>query len=506
MGVNAYVLFGWKSTFYQHRMVAKLKEDEIVDDVGGYVAHEKFYNYLKEQNDFEYDVLHHEAELHSHLEEYPRDPDHLEDLEERYGTPTLQPFAFRLEGNDRYVDKSLNLYRDVKDKQHRVQQCFDFFLDVFENLEPDMLLTYTVASGINLTAHQLVKEHGGKSILWRETNVSDKYDLIVNNVEWEFDRINKRFRELQHGDARVEMFPDALEQARVYLEDFRSSTDQIGSVPDALKPSLDSVGSTAAAPYRALRYFVYYHFDIGEDIYLHDDWRRDPLHRRVLSELKHSYRLQRIRRTNFFDEPRLESDRFIYFPLHLQPEASTLLYGRPFLDQIALVQQIGQSLPLNHRLYVKEHPHMNGFRDIDYLKRLKKIDAVKLIHPDVSSRELIDHSDMVATITGTTGLEALLLEKPVITFGHASYNIVPLVYRGSNLCELDEKLYDGVSNYEHDERVLIRYLTAIFEEGFSLPGGPGSTFTGSKDTADDVAEAILGHVRPHLEDGPSAEW
>ena len=44
-----------------------------------------------------------------------------------------------------------------------------------------------------------------------------------------------------------------------------------------------------------------------------------------------------------------------------------------YLNQIALIENISKSIPINTTLLVKEHKGMLGHRDLGYYKELKKI-------------------------------------------------------------------------------------------------------------------------------------
>ena len=122
-------------------------------------------------------------------------------------------------------------------------------------------------------------------------------------------------------------------------------------------------------------------------------------------------------------------DRYVYFPLHYQPEASTLVRGVYYLDQVALIENITKSLPIGYKLYVKIHPSSKGKHHLSFYKKIASIFSVKLVPSDYNSWDLIENSSAVAVVTGTTGWEALQLGKPVITFGECFYNSLSFVYK-----------------------------------------------------------------------------
>src|SRR5690606_12929500 len=64
---------------------------------------------------------------------------------------------------------------------------------------------------------------------------------------------------------------------------------------------------------------------------------------------------------DLFEKP-VPGERYVLFPIHFQPEASTLVRGPYYLDQASLIEDIAKSLPVGYRLYVKEHMANRGRR------------------------------------------------------------------------------------------------------------------------------------------------
>jgi Capsule polysaccharide biosynthesis protein len=142
--------------------------------------------------------------------------------------------------------------------------------------------------------------------------------------------------------------------------------------------------------------------------------------------------------------------RYLYYPLHFQPERSSCPEGSVFADQQLLIQLIADRLPPDTWLYVKEHPSQfmmtrgalgrppHFYEDISHHPR------VVLVDDSFSSRQLIDHSLAVVTLTGTAGLEALLRGKPALIFGYAWYRHFPGVYALEDETGLDQALAEIV--------------------------------------------------------------
>ncbi|MDE2001606.1 MAG: hypothetical protein KGI60_03540 [Patescibacteria group bacterium] len=166
---------------------------------------------------------------------------------------------------------------------------------------------------------------------------------------------------------------------------------------------------------------------------------------------------------DLYDNPDLKED-FAYFPLHFEPEFTTLLYAPFYTNQINLLWQISKSLPVHFKIYVKEHPSMLEYRPTAYYKELKKIPNLKLVHHKTKSFDLITNSKINFVITGTTGMESALLKKPTISFGDVFYNTIPSIKRCREIESLPELVKEQLEHFRYNDEEIIDFLAAIFED------------------------------------------
>jgi len=161
------------------------------------------------------------------------------------------------------------------------------------------------------------------------------------------------------------------------------------------------------------------------------------------------------------------SEKFIYFALHYQPEATSNPSGDIFTDQYLAVEQISASLPSNYKIYIKEHKsqfltisegHKSRFKHL--YDDLMKIRNVVFIDLETNPFDLIDNSIAVATITGTAAWEAIVRKKPAIVFGLTWLEAFPGVLK-INKKEDNDKIIKFVNNYKFNEKDLLTYLIAI---------------------------------------------
>jgi len=123
-----------------------------------------------------------------------------------------------------------------------------------------------------------------------------------------------------------------------------------------------------------------------------------------------------------------DRQNFALFLLHYEPEKTTVPDGGLNGDQLAAVRTAASSLPSGMKLLVKEHPsqlmyvaHGHTGRRPSFYRELGQIEGVELIDRRTSNWDLIDRASIVFTVTGTVGLEATLVDTPVVYFGFPWY-------------------------------------------------------------------------------------
>ena len=162
----------------------------------------------------------------------------------------------------------------------------------------------------------------------------------------------------------------------------------------------------------------------------------------------------------YFDICRVDDElpeHFVLFALQYTPESSINGLEPYFIDQIRAIDLIRHSLPSGYYLLVKEHPAIAGERTHAFYTTLRHMPGVQLVHPSVPTRSLVERAKLVASITGTIGLECYLAGRPCLLFGRnffkhlcGSYESYPDFSR--NLREL---LFEFQPPTEDEKRVAL---------------------------------------------------
>jgi hypothetical protein len=165
-----------------------------------------------------------------------------------------------------------------------------------------------------------------------------------------------------------------------------------------------------------------------------------------------------------FEQPQ-NGEKYVYFPLHIQPEASTSIFGKWFMDQPSLIESIAKSVPSNYKIYVKEHVLNYSTRPSGFHKRIKQLPNVRLISPFVNSTKLSKHASLILTITGTAGWESILMQKPVITFGDVFYNVFDEIKKVRDITKLTAAIQEKLDTNIDKEKTL-KFITAMYASTF----------------------------------------
>ncbi len=145
----------------------------------------------------------------------------------------------------------------------------------------------------------------------------------------------------------------------------------------------------------------------------------------------------------------LPMEKFVYFPLHLQPELSTAPLGGEFADQMLAIECLRALLPDEWWIAVKENPWQTSYaRGALFFARLAKIPNVAYIGKTVDTYDLIEQSQFCATVTGTAGFEALTFGKRVLVFGQAMYKDFPGVIEYQDRLTFDDVMSVRFSHAE----------------------------------------------------------
>ncbi|MFO0986419.1 MAG: hypothetical protein U1F37_03495 [Alphaproteobacteria bacterium] len=205
----------------------------------------------------------------------------------------------------------------------------------------------------------------------------------------------------------------------------------------------------------------------------------------------------------------LEVAEFVFFPLHVEPEAALHTLSPEFFFQLETIASTARDLPAGVMLAIKEHIAAMGRRPSEFIDQLASFKNVVLIDPDVRGIDVVRRARALVTITSSAGFEAAAIGKPVVTFGQRNtFNFLPHVRVVRDAAELKAGLdyalgeaFDA-GRARRDGR---RFLAAIAACSFDL-----GTFNYLKPdivedaTVDQAMETLLRSIERSGRPGPLA--
>jgi len=152
---------------------------------------------------------------------------------------------------------------------------------------------------------------------------------------------------------------------------------------------------------------------------------------------------------------------FVYLPLHVDPEASTLPVAGDYRNLLFFLQKIRTIIPDSIPIIVKEHPSymssnrlirqpIGRYRSKNFYAKILNTPNTIMLSSRVSSKELIKNSAIVASVNGSVVVEAFILNKLVLIGANSLYNYFPNTLLIDNIAKTQnlDKLY-----FERNQKV-----------------------------------------------------
>ena len=337
------------------------------------------------------------------------------------------------------------------------QEC-KFFESVLDEIKPDFFITREPFLHQDELFYQMCRAKGIKVLVSSGTKSFNKCMISEHPAEFADSSISDSeistkitsFSEL----AKSIESPDVIHQHKAYREKWRTSNRK--RVSAAIEFIFNSNNKNTKT------HFAY--FGRSKSAVL-------------LDAIKQS--LQKQSRASFLNKniPTSidHSEKFVYFPLGIDEEHSLLIthYQIPayHTNQIETIRHVAKSIPINYKLYVKEHPASvtRNWKSVSDYKEIMNIPNVRLLHPSASQDELFQNCSLVISAKGSSCLEATFYGKPSIVFEKVYYSILPSVHHVETLSKLPETIRSSLQetvNLQDVERFLAIFKKNSFDFDF----------------------------------------
>jgi capsule polysaccharide modification protein KpsS len=162
--------------------------------------------------------------------------------------------------------------------------------------------------------------------------------------------------------------------------------------------------------------------------------------------------------------------KYLIYPLHFHPEASTSVLSRHYFHELEVIRNIAFSLPNDAILVVKEHKANVGNNNKKFYRQISSFPQTILLDPYYPLGNILTKFDAVVTLTSTMGYEALAKGLPVYILGEVFYDTFPGAVKVESFKDLEEKIKNISKNESKDmkDEILNLYIQKCFSGNFNL--------------------------------------
>ena len=362
--------------------------------------------------------------MHDHIQKNKQivDLNYLKSIEKKYGI-NLSSLAF----NERHFYRYNDYYTFTEDEVLKIieQEC-KLFEKILDDIKPDFVFMLAP----NFHYHQIF------GVMCKNRNI--KTSMLG------FSRFGKRAI-LSSGFDKIDSMPNevnssGIERTPNELLDYLKGDDYYD---DNINFSSNFMSSKSLMLKALFRYLT----SSYENSNLYTYYGRTKLKSLLITTFVNL----REKCREFFINKNLEQkisgdSHFLYFPLQLTQENGLLLAAPFHTNQLEVIRNICQSLPVGYKLYVKEHPvmFMRGWRPSSFYKKIMDLPNVKLFHPKFSHEQMLKNCSAVITISSTAGMEAAFYGKPSIVFVDVIYSMMSSVLKVDSTQQLPKIIRDAL--------------------------------------------------------------
>ena len=334
-----------------------------------------------------------------------------------------------------------------------VENSIRFFSELLNRINPKLIIMQTAGENIaNTLLFKIAKKLKIKTLMINPTHIHNRI-VVSNNLTSE--EISNEFQKI------ISSFNEQLQN---YGPDYIKDQSLVETVKVQHTFNFNNSSTT-----QKISHYINRISNDPEPIYQNIGKTKSKM-----IKSKFATKIETKKRKRFLDKnalTKIHDKKFLYFPLHTEPEAKILAISPFFSNQLAVVENIARSIPIDFTLYVKEHPGqgLKQWRPVEFYKKIHELPNVKLIHPSVNSQDLISKCSCVISITGSTGFEALFYKKPIILFADEYYDCLSMVTKINNLTDLPNLISKNLTSFEFNNKEFNALMNSTDSQSIPLP-------------------------------------
>jgi len=329
---------------------------------------------------------------------------------------------------DRYFYKFNSYHNFTRDEiLKHVQLDCKLYEKIIDEINPEFLIMYSYMDFRQELLYRMCKSKGIKI-------------MMIN-----YPKVNYKFWITETTDKSDQDFDFNPDEHILRVKSFEELREPMTKLTDSLENYAKKKNLIQGKFKSALPFFLFLYDSNYKKLYRNIGRTRFKI---LFNEFKVIYNSSLV--NNFFKKNLSKEidpkEKFVYFPIHFEPERAITEPAPYYTNQIEVIVNIAKSLPTEYRLYVKEHPFQEsaGWKNIDFYKKIYNLPNVTLLHHTIPQSEILQKCSLVITISGTTGLEALFYEKPVITFGDTVYSEISSVSKIIDINDLPKMIQNSL--------------------------------------------------------------
>ena len=336
---------------------------------------------------------------------------------------------------ERFNIFNLNTKKSKEYFQKAIVNLLNFFDEIMIKEDIDAIIHEDVSNSFAYAAYLSGLKHRKAYLGLSSSRLPNRFE-VQTTLFGNADQIYETFNNLSEG--RLSVPEDIKKLSSIYMENF------LQTVPDYMKNNLCDTGVGLLSRYfnlEKLSLFVYqvqYFFQEHKEIYYY--LYGNPIKSSLNNVIRNFKRKVRLNIINKYYSKIESSESYFLYPLHFHPESSTSVLAKEYTDELNVIENISKNLPFGKLLYVKDHMSAAGYSTMAFYKKVSSLPNVKLLHYSENTKELIQGSEAVITLTSTVGYEALLLHKKVFLFGEVFYSRHPNCQKIAGWSDLFELL------------------------------------------------------------------
>jgi hypothetical protein len=181
----------------------------------------------------------------------------------------------------------------------------------------------------------------------------------------------------------------------------------------------------------------------------------------------------------------------VLYPLQMQPEANVDVWGRPYNDQAAFIEQLSDILGDTAILFVKPNPKPKCELSDAMIQDVGRLSNVVPLASSVSMQHAFSHADLIVTITGTVAYEAVFARKPCVTLIRSRINDLA----GCRFAPSPIHIADSITDLKadrfgmHSEEEVVQFAKRLYAE--SYPGKVQDPFSTPESATPQNRELVI---------------